>query len=555
MTSPTIGVDTETEAGHIWCVGVANDEYRHATKDWWPLVERFQTENITPIFHNAKWDVAEFRREGAKWIRWEDTILKAHMLGFHPLGLKALTPIFTGVQLQEYGTVVGHGKKAVPMDSIAPRVLDYCSLDAWAAYQCNKRFTLPPAWQTLYEDEKHITRILMDMEAGGLPLDQGKLRHGRQVVLRRMAELERTLADCGIEELTKTEAIARRFWKGKPKKVTTKSGRLSTKAAVMREHAGPDDKWLAAFIEWKQLSHFEGTYLAAWKGQESLHPSLNQTGAMTWRFSCSDPNLQNIPKSNLVSLYNLFVAPEGFTFVSLDYSQIELRVLANLTRDPAMLEAYLSGRDLHRETQDNLERMGLFERHNITHPDKKRVFAKTINFGIAYGITAHGLAPRLNLPEAACQPFIDGFYEAYPTVRPWQQHQIATGEERGYVETFTGRPLYVPCVLAERGVLRIRGENQCKNFPVQGGAAEIVKDGMRRAPQYLRMQVHDELLYLVPKNEAPDYAQHLKETLVDYRHDVPYTVDVKVGDSWGEIKALADLWVDDLNNDDEEGVQ
>lgn len=840
-----IGVDTESEAGHIWCVGVADNQSRTATKDWRPLVAHLQESGVIPVFHNAGWDLAEFRREGVEWGDFEDTILKAHLLGHHPLGLKALTPIFTGVQLREYAEVVGTGKKAVPMDAIAADVLAYCSMDGWATYRLNELFPLPPALQPLYAQEKLLVRLIMDMKAGGLPLDQAKLRRGRQQVLKRMAQLEPILRAHGIEEPTKAAAVAQRFWKGKPKKVTTKTGELSTAAEVLRTHATPADRpWVDALLEWRQLSHFEGTYLAAWKGHEWLHPSLNQTGAMTWRFSCSDPNLQNVPKSSLVSLYGLFVAPEGYAFISADYSQLELRVLANMTKDPAMLEAYASGRDLHAETTDRLETMGLFRQYGITHPDEKRRFAKcfhpdtevltrrgwsripdllngeevvqaipgqrgdvylewavplehyttahpsrqlvhlrnhgmnlrvtpdhrmlawqtddprvvlpqdmakqrrwanagimddgnwmpdetllrlavateadgtfsgrrirfgfynarkiarlnslvpglqwtdhrngqlqpvascalprdlstqvkalltsdkqfpwtwlsltpnlrgivldelqywdggvygkwkhvlytsghpqsrnvvqamasitgrksqyhaygvcvtdhattrggnlkttlesyegpvacisvpstfvlvrdggvsviagqTITFGIAYGSTAYGLAPRLKLSnEGEAQLFIDGFYDTYRGIRPWQQSQIEFGEANGYVETFKGRPLYVPCVLAERGRLRYHGEKQCMNFPIQGGAAEIVKDAMLRAPQYLRMQVHDELLYLVPKSEAAEYKRFLAATLVDNQHQIPYTVDIKVGDTWGDLKTLTDIWVE-----------
>ena len=270
----TIGVDTETESGKIWCVGMADNAVRTATRDWRPMVAWVQESGATPVFHHAKWDLAEFHKEGVEWSDFEDTILKAHLLGHHPLGLKALMPIFTGVEQASFKDVVGTGKKAVPMDTIASRVWDYCSLDAWGAFKLNERFTMPPRLQPLYEQEKQITRILMGMEAAGLPLDQDKLRTGRRLVLKRMAQLEESLRAVGIEELTKAAAIGQRFWKGKPKKVTTKSGELSTAAAVLLANATYEQlPWVKEFIEWRQLSHFEGTYLAAWKGQDTLHPS------------------------------------------------------------------------------------------------------------------------------------------------------------------------------------------------------------------------------------------------------------------------------------------
>lgn len=255
----------------------------------------------------------------------------------------------------------------------------------------------------------------------------------------------------------------------------------------------------------------------------------------------SNPNLQNVPKDEDIPLYNLFEAPEGWSFISFDYSQLELRMLANLTGDEAMQRAYLEGRDLHQETQTILENMGIFAQLGVDELHK-RVFAKTVNFGIAYGITAWGLSTRLNISEDAAQILIDAFYEAYPRVTAWNNEQYAFAEQHGYAETFLKRPIYVPGMLVDDGPLRHHAEKQTVNAPVQGGATETVKQAMLRAPEYLVFQVHDELLYLCPSNEAEELKRHLEEVLPDYRHDVPYTVEGRIGKTWGDLKNIAELW-------------
>ena len=219
--------------------------------------------------------------------------------------------------------------------------------------------------------------------------------------------------------------------------------------------------------------------------------------------------------------------------------------MANLCGDENMLQAYEQGRDLHTETTALLEGLGLFTKLKITHPDLKRRMAKTTNFGILYGVGAYSLAPRLGVPEAEAQRIINAFYKGYPKAKPWQQEQVAHAKKYGYVETFLGRRLYTPCALAEEGFLAVHGANQAANYPVQGGAAEIVKAAMLRAEDFLVCQVHDELLYLVPEIRKEEYEQYLAKALVDKRHRVPYTVDVHIGRTWGDIKAIPDVWEDE----------
>ena len=825
LTDPdTFGIDIETQDNKVWCVGVADEIIRYAEKgDWPPSIDS------TPVFHNAKYDLSFLDPDGSRFERWHDTILQAHMLGYKPLNLPMLSAIFNGVPLDK--SFIKKGLDNNPDDSLTG-----CSLDAWATYNLDKilRHRLDK-WVDLYEKEKKITRVIMDMERGGMPISQERVKISKRAMLKRMGELETTLRGEGIPNPNDREFVSQRFWKGKRKIATTKTGKLSIDRETLEKFATPEQKrWVEALLEWRSVSKFISTYLENWTKQDRLHPSLNQTGTISWRFSCSNPNLQNIPKLKTVSLYQMFVAPEGWTFISADYKQAELVALANMSQDPAFIRDLLSGRDFHDiavERWGLLERFGdpdyarrfakcfhpdtevltrtgwrkipelrvgeeivqavpgkkgavrlewvvpleVFTTHHpsgqlvhlknhgidirVTHdhrmlawqtderrvvfphemgkqrywanagicdtgswepdetllrlavateadgyysgrrirfgfydqrkiaalnamvpglvwklhkngklrdvntcalslklsnqirdlltPDKQfhwgwttlslrlrrivldelstwdggqyrgwtqsvytsgnqqsrdvvqaiaaisgikaqqragAVYLKdhsttrggnlqvttedftgevaclsvpstfvlvrsggvpvitgqTINFGIIYGITSYGLAPRLGVVEGVAEQYIESFYEAYPRVREWQNEQIEHAREYGYVETFYGRPLWIVGINMERGRLVEHAKKQCMNLPIQGSVAEVVKDAMLRAPQHLRMQVHDELLYLVQENEVEEYKQFLAETLPDLRFDIPYGVDISVGKSWGDIKHQPD---------------
>ena len=788
-----IGVDTETQDDEIWCAGISNGEKRTATRDWKPMLERIAASGAIPVFHNSKFDMEYIEKEGGpKFREWRDTIIEAHLLGYAPLALKELAPVFLGEELDK--SFVSQ-RKTIRYEDNADAVLAGCSKDAWATVALNGIFEPQLSrYEDIYRRERALTPVIRDMERRGLPLSPEKLIRARREVIRRMGQLEVGLYGDGIPEPGNREAIAQKFWSRKNRVVNTPSGKLSTKADVLREHATAEERpWVDDVILWRQLDKFlclapetrvltadlrwvalstvqvgdmlvgadeeaagngyrrlrktrvealkatclesyrvttsdgrrfvasgehpwlaresyvgnaykwtltsnlkpgwiledigrpwetgndwetgwlsgfadgegsisdtqitlsqnegpvlervktllraqnmpytssknrncmnltisnradqlrflgsvrpirllqketwighsmprrlpvvtvvdvepvgkqaligmqtstktfmaEGflshnsTYLDNWKGHDTLHPNFNPTGTINWRFSCSDPNVQNVSKSSIVPLYTLFEAGEGHTFLSADYSQVELRVLANVTQDPAMLTAYLKeGLDMHQATVNKLRLEERFAGQGSPEyvKDKARRYAKTVNFGIAYGITPYGLAPRLGCSEEEAAELIAAFYHTYDTILRWQQEQVEHAIDYGYVETFCGRPLYTPAIHAGEGRLYSHAEKQCANLPVSGGAVEIVKDAMIRCDEYLVSQVHDEVLYRVPDKYVPEYKVFLEETLVDTRHDVLYTIEVHAGQTWGEIKNIEDIWsTDDADDED-----
>ncbi|KKN77092.1 hypothetical protein LCGC14_0364330 [marine sediment metagenome] len=545
---PIVGLDTEVQnEPDVWCVGIADNKRRTASQD----LETFPLREVMPVFHNAKYDVPRLARAGVKYDDWHDTIIEAHLLGYKPLNLPFLSETFNGVHLDK--TFVKE-RKTKTFDQRPQETLEGCSLDAWASYQLHQQWYPELEHRgliPLYEKEKKVTRVLWEMENRGLPLDEGRVKIAARNLIQSMGRLEITLRRYGIENPNDKTLIGQKFWRGKGRVKTTKTGQLATGKDILKAYRKPEEvEWTDAVIEWRALDKLKSTYLNKYLGLERLHPNFNQTGTISWRFSCSDPNLQNVPKSKTMPLYQLFVAPEGWTFISADYSQLELRHLANISRDKAMLDAYLRGDDLHQDALDNTPILRkMYETGDPFLMDKARRWAKVRNFGIAYGITAIGLAPKMEVEIEEAEEFIQDWYRRYPDVLPWQALQVAHAEEFGYVLTGEDRPLYVPGIHLERGRLRGHAENQCINLPVQGGGAEIVKDAMLRCNEYLVCQVHDELLYLVPTHLAEEYEKYLFEALADDRYEVPYPVEIHVGASWGDIKHIPEVMFDD---DDEE---
>ena len=549
LVKPIVGLDIEVQnEPDVWCVGIADNKKRSASQD----LDAFPLDEVMPTFHNAKYDVPRLAQAGVEYDDWHDTIIEAHLLGYKPLNLPSLSETFNGVHLDK--TFVKE-RKTKTFDQRPQETLEGCSLDAWASYslhqqwypELERRGLIP-----LYEKEKKVTRVLWEMEDRGLPLDEGRVKIAARNLIQSMGRLEITLRRYGIENPNDKTFIGQKFWRGKGRVKTTKSGQLATGKDILRAYRKPEEvEWTDAVIEWRALDKLKSTYLNKYLGLERLHPNFNQTGTISWRFSCSDPNLQNVPKSKTMPLYQLFVAPEGWTFLSADYSQLELRHLANISRDKAMLDAYLRGDDLHQDALDNTPILRkMYETGDPFLMDKARRWAKVRNFGIAYGITAIGLAPKMEVEIEEAEEFIQDWYRRYPDVLPWQALQVAHAEEFGYVLTGEDRPLYVPGIHLERGRLRGHAENQCINLPVQGGGAEIVKDAMLRCNEYLVCQVHDELLYLVPIHLAEEYEKYLKEALADYRYEVPYPVDIHTGASWGDIKHIPEVMFDDEEDDD-----
>jgi DNA polymerase-1 len=272
-----------------------------------------------------------------------------------------------------------------------------------------------------------------------------------------------------------------------------------------------------------------------------IHTSLNQTITETGRLSSSNPNLQNIPVRSELGreIRRAFVAAPGHLLVSADYSQIELRLLAHFSADPVLLDAFRTGQDIH--TRTAMEVFGV--EGNAVDGDMRRM-AKTVNFGILYGLSAFGLAQRLHISNEAARSYIDNYFSRYPRVKQYLDGILAEARQHGYVTTLLQRRRYLPEITNPNRTIREAAERTAVNMPFQGSAADLIKLAMvqlqhqitsEHLPCAMLLQIHDELLFEIPENAVPEMIPRIKETMEGVRAlDVPLTVEVGQGHNWAE---------------------
>ena len=326
----------------------------------------------------------------------------------------------------------------------------------------------------------------------------------------------------------------------------TKRGYYSTNAKVLEELAQTYPV-VAQVIQWREKSKIARTYLAALpqeiRADGRIHTTFNQTVTATGRISSSDPNLQNIPVKSEEGrrVRSAFTVPQGWKFLAVDYSQIELRLLAHLSGDEHLIKAFVEGEDFHAETAARVFGVPVSE---VTPALRSR--AKAVNFGIVYGQQGYGLAQTLHIPQKEAQEIIDSYYRAYPGVRAYLDETVEEARKLGFVSTMWGRRRLVPDIGARNAMVRSAAERTAMNHPMQGSAADIIKIAMSRVEQALNqgnyqseliMQIHDELDLQVPETELKEVAALVKatmESVVDLR--VPLVADVSWGNTWAEAK-------------------
>jgi len=299
-------------------------------------------------------------------------------------------------------------------------------------------------------------------------------------------------------------------------------------------------------LDYRQLQKLKSTYVDALPKEVSpdtqrIHTTFSQTVAATGRLASVNPNLQNIPirSEQGREIRKAFVArDENHVLVSADYSQIELRIIAELSKDERMMESFMKGEDIHRSTAANVFKVALEE---VTR--EQRSHAKTVNFGIIYGVSAFGLSEQTGLSRSEAKQLIDAYYETYPVLKKYIESQIQLAREQGYVETILGRRRYLKDINSRNAVVRGHAERNAVNAPIQGSAADIIKIAMINLQQNLNanyrtkmlLQVHDELVFDVPKDELEIIKPVIKETMENaVKMNIPLEVEIGVGQNWLE---------------------
>jgi DNA polymerase-1 len=401
-----------------------------------------------------------------------------------------------------------------------------------------------------YEVESPLVYVLADMEWTGVRLDLDALAQLSEEFTAELQQVEAEIIAMAGEEfnVNSPKQIGEVLFDKmkiieKPKK--TRTGQYSTSEDELQKLRNKHPV-IEKILEQRGLKKLLGTYIDAFPllvnpRTGKVHTSFNQTVAATGRLSSTNPNLQNIPirDERGKEMRRVFIPDEGCTFLSADYSQIELRIMAHLSEDKNMLEAFNQGLDIHTATAAKINHIPVEEATS----DMRRK-AKTANFGIIYGISVFGLSERLNIPRGEAKALIDGYFATYPGVKRYMDESIADAREKGYVETVLGRKRFLADINSKNAVVRGYAERNAINAPIQGSAADIIKVAMIRIFNRLEkeglqskmiLQVHDELNFNVPANELERMKKIVVEEMENaYKLRVPLKTDCGVGDNWLE---------------------
>jgi DNA polymerase-1 len=447
------------------------------------------------------------------------------------------------------------GKHQKNMKDLSPtEVYEYAAEDADITFQLYEFFrrTIDESdlQELCYDIEMPLVRVLADMEGTGVRIDQDTLKQSSTTLNQKLIEIEQeiqNIAGCTFNVNSPKQIGEVLFEKmnidAKAKK--TKSGQYSTSEDVL-EKIKSKHPIVEKILEQRQVKKLVSTYIDALPELVNpqtgkIHTTYNQTVTATGRLSSSNPNLQNIPVREALGreIRKAFAAKEGEVFLSADYSQIELRLMAHLSGDENMIDAFQKGQDIHTATAAKIYKTPLQE----VVPEMRRR-AKTANFGIIYGISAFGLAERMGVTRTEAKELIDGYFETYPGVKKYMEDCIQVAKEKGWVETLFRRKRFLPDIHSQNGNVRGYAERNAINAPIQGTAADIIKVAMVRIHAALKqggyqtqmvMQVHDELNFIVPQaeiNAVKEMVRYEMEHALSL--NVPLTVDLGIGQNWLE---------------------
>ena len=451
--------------------------------------------------------------------------------------------------------IAGKGKNQLTFNQIALEEAGrYAAEDADVTLQLHLKM-----WPKLQKDagplnvfqhiEMPLVPVLSRIERNGVKIDPVVLhKHSAELSLR-LAELEQKAHEIAGEpfNLSSTKQLQTILFEKqgiKPLKKTP-GGAPSTSEEVLEELA-LDYPLPKVILQYRGLAKLKSTYtdklpLMINPKTGRVHTSYHQAVAATGRLSSTDPNLQNIPVRNEEGrrIRQAFIAPQDYVIVSADYSQIELRIMAHLSRDKGLLTAFAEGQDIHRATAAEVFGMSL---ESVT--SEQRRSAKAINFGLIYGMSAFGLSRQLNIPRKESQKYMDLYFERYPGVLEYMESTRAQAKEKGYVETLEGRRLYLPDIKSSNAARRAGAERAAINAPMQGTAADIIKRAMIAVDAWLEndqprvrmiMQVHDELVFEVHKDDLESVSKKIHELMENsVKLDVPLLVEVGSGENWDQ---------------------
>ena len=572
MKADLVGICLATDPGQACYIPLnhlaSEGEGLFATEDRAPgqMAEKIALDMLKPVLEddailkigqNMKYDAKILKRYGISVAPFDDTMLISYALnaGLHGHGMDALSEQYLGHTPIPIKDLLGSGKSMITFDMVpVDQATRYAAEDAditLRLWQVLKPQLHTKKVTTVYETlERPLSPVLAQMEMHGIQVDRDTLSRMSNAFAQKMAALEAEIHELAGES----------FNVGSPKQLGEilfdkmgleggkkgKTGAYATGADILEDLATEHDL-PARVLDWRQLSKLKSTYTDALQDHINpetgrVHTSYVQTGANTGRLASTDPNLQNIPVRSEEGrrIREAFVAPQGRKLLSLDYSQIELRILAHIADIPALKQAFEDGQDIHAATASEMFGVPLDE----MTPDVRRQ-AKAINFGVIYGISGFGLARNLRIPRAEAQGFIDRYFERFPGIRDYMEATTDFAKTHGYVQTLFGRRIHTP-EIAAKGPRAGFAKRAAINAPIQGTAADIIRRAMVRMPAAIAdlpakmlLQVHDELVFEVDETAVDAVTEAARKVMESaaapaVKIDVPLVVDAGQGDNWAQ---------------------
>lgn len=558
LTAGLVGMSFAIREQEAWYVPVpANQE--EATDIVLRLAPALQHPEIEKVGQNIKFDILALRKYGVR-VKGPlfDTMLAHYLLNPELRhGMDYLAETYLKYKTVPIEDLIGpKGKKQASMRTVPiEQIKEYAAEDADVTLRL-KHYFAPLLKQEgleslFFEMEMPLIYVLAEMEATGVELDTNALKQSSEVLSQQLSTLEDSIYDLAGQSfnINSTKQVGEILFdklKLDEKAKKTKTGGYSTSEEVLEKIRGKHpivDK----LLEYRGIKKLLSTYIDALPAlihpeTGKIHTSFNQAVTATGRLSSTNPNLQNIPVRDELGreIRKAFIADDDdCIFFSADYSQIELRLMAHLSNDPHMVEAFCSGADIHAATAAKIYGIPVEE---VTSDMRRK--AKTANFGIIYGISVFGLAERLSIPRAESKELIDGYFQTYPRIKEYMEESIRVAKEKGYVETLFKRKRFLPDINSHNAIVRGYAERNAINAPIQGSAADIIKLAMIRIHQRFEaehlksrmiLQVHDELNFNVRKEEF----DRVKEIVLDCMEHVlqlrvPLIADCGEGKNWLE---------------------
>ena len=563
MAADLVGMSFSTSLGRAWYLPVGHVEgegqqlsLEQALAALRPILQSGEVGKTT---HNGNFDATVMGNYGIVPRGLDfDTMVVAHMLGRKALGLKNLGLDVLNIEMEQLKDLIGTGSKQITMAKVPiERAQAYACADADVTGRLHgafkERVKKEGFWELLSQVEMPLIPVLVSLQRTGIALDAGALHEMSLDLEQQLGQLEADIYNIvgHIVNLNSPQQLSSLLFEELqlPKTKRTRTGGYTTDANALEVLRGAHPI-IDKILEFRQLSKLKSTYVDALPQMVNqrtgrLHTSYHQTGSATGRLSSSDPNLQNIPIRTELGrqVRRAFVAenaPDWLLF-SADYSQIELRVLAHLSQDPGLVEAFLNGEDIHSATASQMYDVPTDQ---VT-PDMRRI-AKVLNFGVVYGLSAYGIAQQTEFNPEEGQRFIETYFAKYPGIQQYIESVKDQAKQAGYVSTVLGRRRYIPDIHASNYNVRQAAQRAAVNMPIQGGAADIMKLAMIRVQDRIQesslrarmlLQVHDELVFEVPADEVDG----LRDLVYDempraLELNVPLSVDVKTGYNWGDME-------------------